>query len=449
MAKPVAFMVMPFGVKPVGLTEPNVPAEVDFDALWDRVYEPVLSNLGYEAVRADRDLGALIISEMIQRLAVADLVVADVTLPNANVYYEVGVRHAAQEHGCVLIAADWARPMFDLVQMRQARFPLVDKVIPAETAEKLVQSLVDKLKPLIEGTSPVFDAIPGYPDSPDQSLLSAFRSAVDDLRSFETDLKTVELQPVADRAHAAREIAEQYVEQPAVRESVTLRLLRLLRDTAKVPDDWTYLLQYIERLPEYLRRQPLVLEYRAFALAKRNDVAAAAATLQQLIAYQGGSSEQFGLLGGRYKQLMKAAEKTEQKRYYLNKAIETYEKGMQLDLNDYYPSSNLPRLYRERGSEEDLLRASETAAIATEACRRAISLGLGDKWAKPTLLGLAFFRGDVVDAEQLKLRVQSEDPGAWQSKTTLEDLSLDIEQQADPATREALSKILKELQPLL
>src|SRR6218665_1580869 len=101
MPKPVAFVVMPFGVKAVGQTEPNIPANVDFDALWERVYEPALRELGYEAVRADRDLGALIISEMIQRLAAADLVVADVTLPNANVYYEVGVRHAAQKRGCV------------------------------------------------------------------------------------------------------------------------------------------------------------------------------------------------------------------------------------------------------------------------------------------------------------------------------------------------------------
>jgi hypothetical protein len=46
-----------------------------------------------------------------------------------------------------------------------------------------------------------------------------------------------------------------------------------------------------------------------------------------------------------------------EKRRYLGKAIESYEKGMQLDLNDYYPTSNLPRLYRARGDEDDLIRA--------------------------------------------------------------------------------------------
>src|SRR5919198_3030536 len=122
MPKPIAFMVMPFGRKPTGRTEKKVPAEIDFDALWDRVYQPVLEDgLGYRAVRADRDVGALIITQMIQRLAIADLVVADITLPNANVYYEVGIRHAAMQRGCVLVSADWARPVFDLAQMRQLR----------------------------------------------------------------------------------------------------------------------------------------------------------------------------------------------------------------------------------------------------------------------------------------------------------------------------------------
>lgn len=127
MPDQVAFVVMPFNRKQTGHTEMGVPTEVDFDALWENVYQPVLEkDLGYKAVRADRDVGALIISQMVQRLAVADLVVADITLANANVYYEIGVRHAAKAQGCVLIAADWARPVFDLDQMRQLRFPLTD-----------------------------------------------------------------------------------------------------------------------------------------------------------------------------------------------------------------------------------------------------------------------------------------------------------------------------------
>jgi hypothetical protein len=44
-----------------------------------------------------------------------------------------------------------------------------------------------------------------------------------------------------------------------------------------------------------------------------------------------------------------ATTKTEWERY-LDLAIEAYEEGMRLDLNDFYPISNLPRLYRSRGA---------------------------------------------------------------------------------------------------
>jgi hypothetical protein len=155
------------------------------------------------------------------------------------------------------------------------------------------------------------------------------------------------------------------------------------------------------------------------------------------------------MLGGRYKDLMRKADTPQQKRSYLNKAIESYENGMRLDLNNYYPASNLPRLYRQRGSADDLRRAGEAAVIATEACRRALSLGSDDEWTKSTLLGMAFYRGDVVDAEQLKSRVEDEGPGAWQLDSTLRDLRTDIEQQADPAIQKQLSKILNDLTQLL
>src|SRR4051794_12904212 len=163
MPDQIAFVVMPFDVKETGRTDANVPAKIDFDALWARVYQPVLQGLGYHAVRADRDVGALIITEMIQRLAIADLVVADITLPNANVYYEVGVRHAAKRNGCVLVSADWARPVFDLAQIRQLRFPLTDGGVGDEAAAAAVGALDGGVKALLAGDSPVYAAVPGFP----------------------------------------------------------------------------------------------------------------------------------------------------------------------------------------------------------------------------------------------------------------------------------------------
>ncbi|WAM19968.1 tetratricopeptide repeat-containing protein [Rhodococcus sp. JS3073] len=449
MPKPIAFMVMPFGVKSVDRAELHVPGSVDFDALWERVYLPVLGEIGYEAVRADRDLGALIITEMIQRLTIADLVVADLTLPNANVYYEVGVRHAAQQRGCVLLAADWARPMFDLAQMTQLRFPLTDGSIPEHVAKEARTKLIKELKRFVDSTSPVFDAVTGYPDHINLSQMSAFRATVDQLFAFDADVREVRSLPAPDRATAARAVAERYGYEPAVRDAVALQLLRLLCETAQERKDWAFELNYIRNLPARLVHHPIVAEQRALALAKKGDVSAAAAAIEQFISTHGATSERYGLLGGRYKQLLRAAVTPKHRRHYLAKAIDSYENGMLLDLNNYYPASNLPRLYRERGMQGDLKRAEEAAIITTEACRRADKLGAEDEWTKSAMLGIAFFNGDLIGARKLTSQFEADGPGAWQLEATIGDLQIDTAQQVDPEIRAELNSVLDRLVELI
>ena len=191
-----------------------------------------------------------------------------------------------------------------------------------------------------------------------------------------------------------------------------------------------------------------MVEQRALALGKKGDSLSGAAGLEALIATEGGTAERYGLLGGRYKELMKLAATQAERRRYLNRAIACYEDGMRLDLNNFYPSSNLPRLYRQRNDGNDLLRAAEVAVITTEACRRAIALGIDDKWTKATLLGMAFYRGDVIEAQELKNRVADEGPGVWQLESTLGDLRADVRQQDDPDIRAALSDVLSDLEKL-
>jgi hypothetical protein len=46
----------------------------------------------------------LIVGKMLERLYFADLVLADMTIPNGNVHCEVGFCHAVHETGCGLLA---------------------------------------------------------------------------------------------------------------------------------------------------------------------------------------------------------------------------------------------------------------------------------------------------------------------------------------------------------
>jgi hypothetical protein len=438
MPSPIAFLVMPFDTKSTGRSEPGVPADVDFDALWHRVYHPVLSELGYEAVRADRDVGALIIAEMIQRLALADLVVADVSLPNANVYYEIGVRHAAKRVGCVLVAADWAKPVFDLAQIRQLRFPLADGAVGEEAANAARARLLEGLGPLIDGSSPVFEAVAGFPDAISVSRASAFREQVAQLSAFDADVRAARLAPLSERRTRALEVFERHGRKRAIQEGVVLELLRLLRDLV----DWETTLDYIKSLRENVARHPLVLEQRALALAKTGDPVSAAGELQTLINQHGRTPERLGLLGGRYKELYRSATTQADRRRYLDGAIDAYEQGMLLDLNSYYAASNLARLYRARGEPGDEERAAETQLVTMRACNRAVELELADEWARPTLLGCAFARADAEEARRLLKEVRREGADTWKLRTTIADLENDVAALPDDDTRRELDGIL-------
>jgi hypothetical protein len=128
---------MPFGKKKTEAPTGQGVAEIDFDALWDKALKPAIEKLGYDSVRADQDVGSLIINEMLERLYFSDLVLADMTIPNGNVYYEVGVRHACRDVGCVLLAADWSKQLFDVAQMRTVRYPLTAMPIDDAAASRI------------------------------------------------------------------------------------------------------------------------------------------------------------------------------------------------------------------------------------------------------------------------------------------------------------------------
>ena len=175
MPKPLCFMIMPYGRKQTQAEAGKGPAEIDCNSLWDRGYVPVIKALGYEAVRADQDMGALIISQMLERLYFADLVLADMTIANSNVYYEVGIRHAPKEEGCVLLAADWSRQLFDVAQMRTVRYPLPEGDIIEPSAQAFQLATKDAIRKLATGVSPMHASIRGFPFNVDEQSATSMK----------------------------------------------------------------------------------------------------------------------------------------------------------------------------------------------------------------------------------------------------------------------------------
>ena len=442
---PVCFMVMPFGTKPTGMEAGKGPAQIDFNALWEKALRPMIEELGYLPVRADQDLGALIIQEMIERLAIADLVIAELTIPNGNVYYELGVRHAARKQGCIIVAAGGSKQLFDTGQMRRVTYPLSEGTVSEEAAKQIQLALKEEVRKRLDAVSPVFQILPGYPNQINLANVGSFRDTAERLAAFQAEVSAARRLPREQFQAETMRLLTTYRAEAMALPTIALELLSLLRDAR----EWQTALTFADELPERTKTLPTARELRALFLSKLDKHQDAIVMLEGLIATEGDSSERRGLLGGRYKALYDASQDSEARRQFLNQAILQYERGMQSDLNDYYPSSNLPRLYRERGEKGDEKRATSSAGVAMLACDRSRARNPQDPWALLTLLGAALDAGDLTSARKSLDEIKRAGTTAFPVSATLPDLRRSLGLLKDAKKSLALAGIVKEAQQMI
>ncbi len=144
----------------------------------------------------------------------------------------------------------------------------------------------------------------------------------------------------------------------------------------------------------------------------------------------------------------KAAGDAKRARNFLKLAIQHYERGMAIDLNDYFPVSNLARLYRERGLPDDEARAQRAVHVTVAGCERALARGASESWLRATLLGAHFDAPDPRKAEELLDQISLAGPAAWKLDTTLISLEESLVHVADPAVRKRLEAVLGSLREL-
>jgi len=89
-----------------------------FENLFSEVIKPVAEKCGYKAEKADDVLGpGLIVWDITRKIQEADIVIADVTPVNANVYYEIGYAHAIGKP-TILLAEKGKELPFDISGFR-------------------------------------------------------------------------------------------------------------------------------------------------------------------------------------------------------------------------------------------------------------------------------------------------------------------------------------------
>jgi hypothetical protein len=160
MPKPLCFVLMPFGKK----TNPG-GGTIDFDVVYRDLIAPAVNAADLEPLRADEEtLGGIIHKPMFERLILCPYAIADLTLANANVYYELGIRHAFRPWSTVPIIAEDNRLPFDVQMLRTIHYKLTPDGVPetshlTETQEAVKNMLAEARKG--KKDSPLFQLVDG------------------------------------------------------------------------------------------------------------------------------------------------------------------------------------------------------------------------------------------------------------------------------------------------
>jgi len=154
-----AFIVRPFGRKD----------GTDFDRVEAELIAPALKKAGFSGGTTVQFIQqGNIRSDMFEQLLIADMVVADISIHNANVFYELGIRHAFRDRSTFLIRCQGDEVPFDLKTDRYLRY---DADSPGDSVEDLAAGLRATWDSQ-EQDSPVYQLLPGLeaPD-PDKFLV--------------------------------------------------------------------------------------------------------------------------------------------------------------------------------------------------------------------------------------------------------------------------------------
>jgi hypothetical protein len=330
-----AFIVRPFGIR----------SGIDFDKVQTDLIQPALARFEIRGGTTGKILEAGNIREdMFQQLLVADLVIADVSLHNANVFYELGIRHALRPRRTYLLRARQEKPRqergpedevpFDL---RTDRYLEYDPKEPAATLSTFVDALNQTLLSDRQD-SPVFRLLPDL-------------QAQDRARFLPVPMKfreDVELASKKGQIGILGLLGLEAGEFPWASEA--------LRLVGRAQFSWNAFVGARATWEAVSRLDPLDVEANLLLgtiYQRLLDLDASDQALQRVSnnkqATRADRAEAFSLLGRNIKDRWKAAwqqlEGEQRSRYALRspallQAFDKYRQGFEEDLNSFYPGLN-------------------------------------------------------------------------------------------------------------
>jgi tetratricopeptide (TPR) repeat protein len=410
---PLCFVLMPFGRKsdPTGVT-------IDFDAVYREVIAPAVRAAELEPIRADEEVtGGIVHKPMFERLILCEYAVADLTFANANVFYELGVRHAVRPYSTVLVFAAGTLLPFDVQLDRGVPYPLGAGGTPTHL-DAARKQLTDRLVAARDASvdSPVFQLVEDFPQL-DRLKTDVFRDQVRYSVLWKERLERARKEGLKAVRAAEQELGDLY--------DVETGILVDLFLSYRAVKGYEEMVSLAERLPRPLAKTPLVREQLGLALNRLGRRDEGERVLLTLIQERGPSSETYGILGRVHKDQWNDAQAAGQEflaQGLLEKAIEAYLAGFEADWRDAYPGVNAVTLMEIHDPPD--ARRKQLLPVVSYAVDRRLASGQADYWDHATRLELAVLARDETAARRALGRALAAVRETWEPESTAGNLRL-------------------------
>jgi tetratricopeptide (TPR) repeat protein len=344
--RPHAFVVMPFGKK-VGFDG----TVIDFNAVYQNLIKPALEEAGFEPFRADEETtSGDILTDMFQELLLADLAICDLSIDNANVFYELGIRHAFRKRGLVHIQSGRAYMPFDIFNVRTIPYHTNDDGVPdPEFLEKDIQTIARVCRDTWNSDqesihSPVFNLLTGLNEPDRKDLRTPLATGFwNEYNEWNRRVTIAQRQKrIGDIMLLTEEISNPLIKEDAIAQA-GLALKAMNRHELA-----------LQQYQRGLKLNPKNIEFRvaeALHLNRLGRVDEAIVKLEELLNDEPDYTEAISTLGRVYKDMWKSSwdaiddpvrriQEAYDSNHWLIKSIQTYLKGYYSNLDEHYPGIN-------------------------------------------------------------------------------------------------------------
>jgi tetratricopeptide (TPR) repeat protein len=344
--RPHAFVIMPFGKK-----KGSDGAIYDFNAIYSQLIKPALEMAGFEAFRADEETtSGDILTDMFQELLLADLCIADMSIDNANVFYEIGIRHAFRKRGIVHIQAGRAYMPFDVFNVRTIPYHITPEGVPDPTFLEKDKAAISRVTRNTWASdveaiqSPIFNLLDGLTEPDRRALQTPLATGFwREYNEWKERVTVAQRQKrIGDILLLTEEISNPLIKEDAIAEA-GLALKNLGRNELA-------LTQYRKGL-EINSKNLTFRREEAFNLNRLGRVDEAIIKIESLLTDFPRDTETVAYLGRIYKEMWHESWKwipgkelrlrtAFESYHWLLKSFQTYLKGYRFDLDEFYPGVN-------------------------------------------------------------------------------------------------------------